>query len=48
MTLKRTAMPVALVILLGITLLQVFVNWGGRVFPAAEAARFRVGFLPVT
>jgi hypothetical protein len=51
MTSKRIVLFGAILLLAGITALQVFVNWGGVLFgPRQDQGRmkFRVGFLPVT
>jgi hypothetical protein len=51
MTLKRTLLIGAILLVAGITLLHVFVNQGGGLFGKTQeeaGEKFRVGFLPVT
>jgi hypothetical protein len=50
MSMKQILLLGALVLVGGITLLQIFVNWGGNIWggSADGRERFRVGFLPVT
>lgn len=51
MTLKRTILWGTILLVAGITLLQVFVNQGGRFGGKNQQKgreKFRVGFLPVT
>jgi len=50
-SLKPVLLLGAVVLVGGITALQVFVNWDGKIWGGEQQegpARFRVGFLPVT
>ena len=51
MSLKPLLLLGAVVLVGGVTFLQIFVNWGGNVWGERQTGsltRFRVGFLPVT
>ena len=51
MSLKQLLLLGAICVVGGITILQVFMNWGGNIWGEGGSEgqkRFRVGFLPVT